>query len=161
MMEASAGINTDFTKARAAAQRAVDKANALVFRCTGWSRLRNPLPARSIHRSVRRTQLAIRECDIALQTSRVAGDRNGEAMMMNNLAGIYYQQGNLARAEKMWHQAILEFRQIGNPEGVATAFSNIGSAEFMKGNLLKRRSCWRNRSRATKLSKTTVEWRCL
>ena len=42
-----------------------------------------------------------------------AGDMNAEAMMMTDLAGIYYRRW-LTRAEKMWRQAVHEFRQIGN-----------------------------------------------
>ena len=77
----------------------------------------------------------IRECQIALQSSMAAGDMNSEAMMLTNLAAIYYQQGDLTRAEKMWRQAIQEFRQVGNPDGVASALSNLGSADLVRGNL--------------------------
>ncbi len=132
MMEASALINTDFTKARSAAQRAIDKASAqgshvLVARTYGI------LCQQGV--SIEASADTIRECQIALQSSMAAGDMNGEAMMMTDLAGIYYQQGDLARAEKMWRQAVQEFRQIGNPEGVATALSNIGGADLTKGEL--------------------------
>ena len=132
MMEASALINTDFTKARSAAQHAIDKASAqgshvLVARTYGI------LCQQAV--SIEASADTIRECQIALQSSMAAGDMNGEAMMMTDLADIYYQQGDLARAEKIWRQAVQEFRQIGNPEGVATALSNIGGADLTKGNL--------------------------
>ena len=112
MMEASALIGTDFTKARNAAQRAIDKASAqgshvLVARTYGILCQQGP--------SIEASADTIRECQIALQSSMAAGDMNGEAMMMTDLAVIYYQQGDLARAEKMWRQAIQEFRQIGQP----------------------------------------------
>ena len=101
MMEASALIGTDFTKARNAAQRAIDKASAqgshvLVARTYGILCQQGP--------SIEASADTIRECQIALQSSMAAGDMNGEAMMMTDLAGIYYQQGDLARAEKMWRQ---------------------------------------------------------
>ena len=120
MMEASALIGTDFTKARSAAQRAIDKASAqgshvLVARTYGILCQQGP--------AIEASADTIRECQIALQSSMAAGDMNGEAMMLTDLAGIYYQQGDLARAEKMWRQAIQEFRQVGNPDGVATALS--------------------------------------
>ncbi len=132
MIEASALINTDFTKARSAAQHAIDKASAqgshvLVARTYGI------LCQQAV--SIEASADTIRECQIALQSSMAAGDMNGEAMMMTDLAGVYYQQGDLARAEKMWRQAVQEFRQVGNPEGVATALSNIGSADLTEGNL--------------------------
>ena len=132
MMEASAWIGSDFTKARAAAQRAIEKASAqgshvLVARTYGILCQQGPAIGGSAD--------AIRECQIALQSSIAAGDINGEAMMLTDLADLYYQQGDLTRAEKMWRQAVQEFRQIDNPDGVATALSNLGGADLTTGNL--------------------------
>ncbi len=132
MMEASGLIGTDFTKARSAAQRAIDKASVqgshvLVARTYGILCQQGP--------AIEASADTIRECQIALQSSMAAGDMNGEAMMLTDLAALYYQQGSLARAEKMWRQAIEEFRQVGNPDGVATALSNLGGADLTRGNL--------------------------
>ncbi len=132
MMEASALIGTDFTKARNAAQRAIDKASAqgshvLVARTYGILCQQGP--------AIEASADTIRECEIALQSSVAAGDMNGEAMMLTDLAGLYYQQGDLLRAEKMWRQAIQQFRQVGNPDGVASALANIGGADLTQGNL--------------------------
>ena len=132
MMEASALIGTDFTRARNAAQRAIDKANAqgshvLVARTYGILCQQGP--------AIEASADTIRECEIALQSSVAAGDMNGEAMMLTDLAGLYYQQGDLLRAEKMWRQAIQQFRQVGNPDGVASALANIGGADLTQGNL--------------------------
>ncbi|MGH9503158.1 MAG: tetratricopeptide repeat protein [Terriglobales bacterium] len=132
MMEASAWINTDFTKARAAAQRAIDKASAqgshvLVSRTYGILCQQGP--------SIGNSADAIRDCQIALQSSIAAGDMNGKAMMLTDLAGLYYEQGDLSRAESLWRQAIQEFRQIDNPDGVATALSNLGGVQLVEGNL--------------------------
>jgi len=136
MMEASALIDTDFTRARSAAQRAIEKASTqgshvLVARTYGI--LCQQAPA------IEASTDTIRECQIALQSSMAVGDMNGEAMMLTDLANIYYQQGDLARAEKMWRQAIQEFRQVGNPDGVATALANLGGANLSRGNLSEAR----------------------
>ncbi len=132
MMEASALINTDFAKARAAAQRAIDKASAqgshvLVARTYGILCQQDP--------SIGASADAMRECQIALQSSIAARDLNGEAMMMTDIAGLYYQQGDLSEAERMWRQAIQKFREVGNPDGVATALSNIGGLHLTEGDL--------------------------
>jgi eukaryotic-like serine/threonine-protein kinase len=132
MMEASAWINTDVTKARAAAQRTIDKASAqgshiLVARTYGILCQQGPAIGGSAE--------TLRDCQTALQSSIAAGDINGEAMMLNNLGALYFQQGDLSRAEKMWRQAIQEFRQIGNPGGVAASLSNTGSVLLTKGDL--------------------------
>ena len=97
MMEASALIDTDFTKARNAAQRAIDKASAqgshvLVARTYGILCQQGP--------SIEASADTIRECQIALQSSMAAGDMNGEAMMLTDLAGIYYQQGRPGPSRK-------------------------------------------------------------
>ena len=140
MMEASALISTDFTRARSAAQRAIDKASAqgshlLVARTYGILCQQGP--------SIGASADAVRECQIALQSSMAAGDVNGEAMMLTNLAVLYFEEGELARAEKMWRQAIQEFRQIGNPDGVGTALSNLGSAHLSKGDLSEAKKLFR------------------
>ncbi|MGH9544113.1 MAG: tetratricopeptide repeat protein [Terriglobales bacterium] len=132
MMEASALINTDFTKARAAAQQAIDKASAqgshvLVARTYGI------LCQQEV--SIETSADTVRDCQTALQSSIAAGDTNGEAMMMTDLAANYFQQGEMARAERMWRRAIQEFRQVGNPDGVAAALSNLGGANLTQGNL--------------------------
>jgi DNA-binding winged helix-turn-helix (wHTH) protein/tetratricopeptide (TPR) repeat protein len=123
MMESRAWINTDFTKSRAAAERGISKARAqgeqvLVSESYGTLCQQGPAVGASAE--------TISDCQ---------GSRNGEAMMTTDLAALYYQQGDLAQAEKMWRQASKEFREIGNLDGVATALSNIGGDRLTEGNL--------------------------
>lgn len=131
--EASAWINQDLGKAHAAARRAVEKGNAqgshiLVARAYGFLCQMGGYGDGS-------AEEAIAACESARQSSAAAGDRNGEARNANDLAGIYFQQGDLARAETMWREAIPEFRQVGDLEGLAAASNNLGDVFLAQGDL--------------------------
>jgi DNA-binding winged helix-turn-helix (wHTH) protein/tetratricopeptide (TPR) repeat protein len=132
MVEASAWINVDDTKARAAAKRAIDKASAegshvIVARTYGFLCQQDA--------SLGLSQEAIGECETALQSSLAAKDINGAAMMRNNLASLYFQKGDLAQSGKVFREAIAEFRRVGNEGGAATSLANFGGSRVAEGDL--------------------------
>ena len=132
MMEASAWINVDDAKARAAAKRAIDKASAqgshvIVARTYGF-RCQQDVGLGS-------SAEGISECANALQSALAAKDINGAAMMRNDLAALYFQMGDLAKSEKMFRQAIAEFRDVGNEGGIATSLANFGGLRVAEGDL--------------------------
>jgi len=132
MTEASAWINRDFTKARAAAKVAIEKATAqgspvIVSRTYGILCQQEP--------SIEASEEAITVCRSALEASRAAKDTNGEAMMSTDLAALYYLRGNIAESGKMLQQAVSEFRLVGNRDGVATALSNYADSRLSQGDL--------------------------
>ena len=132
MTEASAWINRDFTKARAAAQSAIAKATAqgspvIAGRTYGILCQQEP--------SIDASQEAIQICSRALEGSIAAKDPNGEAMMSTDLAALYYLRGDLAKSAQMLQQAVKNFRQVGNRDGVATALSNFADARLSEGDL--------------------------
>jgi DNA-binding winged helix-turn-helix (wHTH) protein/tetratricopeptide (TPR) repeat protein len=132
MVEASAWINVDDTKARAAAKRAIDKASAqgshvIVARTYGF------LCQQDVGLGL--SAEGISECANALQSALAAKDIDGAAMMRNNLAAIYFQMGDLAQSEGMFREAIAEFRQVGNEGGVATSLANFGGSRVAEGDL--------------------------
>jgi DNA-binding winged helix-turn-helix (wHTH) protein/TolB-like protein/predicted negative regulator of RcsB-dependent stress response len=133
MTEASAWIGQDLVKARAAAKLAIAKGRAqdrpvLVARTYGF------LCQQSAGIEVS-MQEAINNCESARQSSVATGDRNAEAMMVTNLAGLHFQQGDVARSEEMFLRAIKEFREVGNPDGIAATMSNLGAAHLAQGDL--------------------------
>jgi eukaryotic-like serine/threonine-protein kinase len=137
MSEASAWISQDLVKARAAARAAIEK---------GRAQERPQLVARTYDFLCQQSagigvsaQQAILDCETALKTDAAAGNRNAEAMMQSNLAGLYYQQGDIAHSEELFLSAIKEFREVGNPEGIATTMSNLGAARLSEGNLVEAR----------------------
>jgi eukaryotic-like serine/threonine-protein kinase len=133
MEEASAWIGHDMAKAQEAAKRAIAKgraqgSHALVARTYGILCQQGP----SIGSS---TAQAISDCEDARQSSLAAGDRNGEATMLTDLAVLHYQQGDLAQAEMMWTKAIKEFREVGDAQGLAATLNNLGAEFFLRGRL--------------------------
>ena len=134
MTEASAWINRDFTKARAAAKLAIEKATAqgspvIVGRTYGILCQQEP--------AIDASTEAIDICRNALESSIATKSPNGEAMMRTDLASLYYLRGDLAQSEEMLQQAVKEFRQVGNRDGVATALSNFADARLSQGDLME------------------------
>jgi eukaryotic-like serine/threonine-protein kinase len=133
LMEASVEVNQDFTAAKAAAQRAVAKGTAegsplIAGRAYGFLCQQ----AASIGVSL---DEAIGYCEEGRQEGASIGDYNGEARTLNDLAGIYFQKGDLLRAEKMWRDSASEFKQVGDLEGLAATSNNLGDVFLLQGNL--------------------------
>ena len=136
MTEASAWINRDFTKARAAAQLAIDKATAqglpvIVSRTYGILCQQEPAIGASAEE--------IQVCRNALEASLAAKDPNGEAMMRTDLAAHLLSPGRSRTVAQMFQQAVRKFRQVGNRDGVATALSNFADTRLTQGNLMEAR----------------------
>ncbi|MGC2403446.1 MAG: tetratricopeptide repeat protein, partial [Acidobacteriaceae bacterium] len=132
MTEASAWITQDLSRARAAAMSAIDKGRAQgnsVLVARTYAFLCQQASATSS------TEQALADCENARQSAVAARDRNAEAMMVTDIADIYYQHGDLARAGSMFSRAIEEFRVVGNPDGIAAAMSDLGAIRLTQGNL--------------------------
>jgi tetratricopeptide (TPR) repeat protein len=132
MVESSAWISMDFTKARAAAKRAIDKASTqgshvIVARTYGFLCQGNVGLGASAE--------AISECTNGLQSALAAKDVNGAAIIRNDLAALYFQMGDLAQADKMFRDAIAEFRQVGNEGDMAASLANFGASRVAEGDL--------------------------
>ena len=132
MTEASAWINRDFTRARAAANLAIEKATVqgspvIVSRTYGILCQQEPAIGASTE--------AIEICRNALNASLAAKDPNGEAMMRTDLADLYYLRGDLTQSAQMFQDAVRKFRQVGNRDGVATALSNFADSRLSQGDL--------------------------
>jgi len=136
MTEASAWINRDQTKARAAAKLAIEKATAqgspvIVGRTYGILCQLDP--------AIDASDEALNECRNAMERAIADRNSNGEAMMRTDLAALYYLRGDLAQSGQMLQQAVKKFRQVGNRDGVATALSNIADARLAQGELMEAR----------------------
>jgi DNA-binding winged helix-turn-helix (wHTH) protein/tetratricopeptide (TPR) repeat protein len=132
MIEASAWMNNDYAKAQAAGRRAVEKGKAqgshlLVARAYG-------ILCQTLGNGSSSAQ-ALLDCENARQSYAAAGDRNGEARTLNDFAGLYYQLGDLNRAEKVFRNAIAVFREVDDIEGITAASANLGDVYLARGNL--------------------------
>ncbi len=133
LAEASTLISRDFGGAQAATKRAIAKGNALgshllVGRAYGILCQQGATIGESLEQ-------VKSDCENARQSYAAAGDRNNDARTLNDLAGVYFRQGDLAQAEKMWREAAAEFQQTGDPEGTAAALNNLGDVFLLQGNL--------------------------
>jgi DNA-binding winged helix-turn-helix (wHTH) protein/tetratricopeptide (TPR) repeat protein len=137
LMDASVLIDHDLPKARAAAERAISKASVqgvtlMVARGYGVLCQQGSSSSESIDRS-------ISECTLARNSYISAGDRNNAARTLNDLAVLFYQHGDLDKAEKMWREAIDVFRAVGDTEGLAASSNNVGDVLLTRGRLTEAR----------------------
>jgi len=131
LMEASAWIDADFPKAQAAAENAIVKGKAqgstfIIDRAYGILCQQ----ADSIGASAN----GIHYCEQAVRNS-AAGGLLSEARNLNDLAGQYFELGDVVRAEAIWRQANQRFQKSDDAEGVAATLSNIGEALLAQGDL--------------------------
>jgi tetratricopeptide (TPR) repeat protein len=119
--------------ARAAAQRAIAKGNAqgspLVV-ARGYGMLCQQGAARGTSMTD-----TVRDCENARQSYAAAGDHYNETRTLNDLAGLYFQTGDLLKAESMWRTAQAEFRKLGDPGGLAATSNNLGDVLLTQGDL--------------------------
>jgi len=133
LLEASSLNTQDVPAAQAAATRAIAKGVSLgshLMVARGYGILCQQGIATGVS-----TEENISNCEKAIQSYASAGDRNNEARTRNDLAGVYYQRGDLAKAETVWREAAKEFRQVGDPGAFAAATNNIGDVLLLRGNL--------------------------
>jgi DNA-binding winged helix-turn-helix (wHTH) protein/tetratricopeptide (TPR) repeat protein len=141
-VEASAWMNSDLVKARAAAESAISKSTAqnspsLVSFAEG-------LMCQLATGTRSSTEDGARICEHAMQNALAVGDRDGEAMALNNLAALHYAMGDVSGSEKMFLKNIQNFHEIGNPDGVATAQLNLAAALISRGELISARKYLRD-----------------
>jgi eukaryotic-like serine/threonine-protein kinase len=133
LMEASVLIGQDLPKSRAAAQRAIAKASAhgatlTVARGYGILCQQDFSIGQSMDQS-------ISECNLARNGYISAGDQNNAARTLNDLAGLFFQHGDLVKAQTMWQEAIEVFRKVGDTQGLAASANNVGDVLLTRGKL--------------------------
>ena len=126
-LEARAWVDDDVL-AQAAAQRAIEKGNAqglqlIVARAYG------------ILCQIGNGDSTAQDCDNARKRYTAVGDRDNATRTTADFAILYYEQGDLDRADAMYREAIKVFRQIGDLEGVTTASANLGDISLARGDL--------------------------
>jgi eukaryotic-like serine/threonine-protein kinase len=127
-LEARVWVNNDVVKARAASRSAIEKGNAQGLRL---------LVARAygILCQIGNGESTAQDCEHARRSYAAVGDRDNEARTTADFAILYYEQGDLDRAEAIYREAIKVFRQVGDLEGVTTASGNLGDIALARGNL--------------------------
>ncbi len=133
LLEASAQVTQNMVVAQSEAKRALAKGTALgspfiVARAYGILCQQDYAVGVS-------TEENVADCEKAKESYASEGDRNNEARTLNDMAIIYYQLGDLHKAEFMWRKAAKVFRQDGEAEGLAATSNNIGATFLREGRL--------------------------
>jgi eukaryotic-like serine/threonine-protein kinase len=74
-------------------------------------------------------------CQKSHQAYLAVGQGDNAARTDNDMAGIYFTQGDLVRAQEMWRESAAEFRRVGDTMGVAATSNNIGDVLLKEGKL--------------------------
>jgi DNA-binding winged helix-turn-helix (wHTH) protein/TolB-like protein/Tfp pilus assembly protein PilF len=133
LLEASAQIGQNIVLAKAAAERALAKGTALGSPFI-VSRAYGILCQQGVMLGVS-TEENINDCEKARESYAIQGDRNNEARILSDLAGNYFQRGDLSKAESMWREAANFFRSNGGAEGLAATSNNLGDVYLLEGRL--------------------------
>jgi tetratricopeptide (TPR) repeat protein len=75
----------------------------------------------------------VSDCTLARNSYMNAGDKNNAARTLNDFAGVYFQRGELNKAETMWREAIEVFREVGDAQGFAASSNNVGEVLLARG----------------------------
>jgi CHAT domain-containing protein/Tfp pilus assembly protein PilF len=76
---------------------------------------------------------AIEKYDEALPLYRIAGDRRGEAHVLNQIGEVHWALGEIQKALEYFSQSLPIMRTIGDRSGEAMMLNNIGAAYALLG----------------------------
>jgi eukaryotic-like serine/threonine-protein kinase len=114
----------DFQHSQTAASRAVAKGQAQGSQLLVARALTQDCAS---YRQLGEAKKALAACEEAQRIYAATGDLGSKAMVVNNIANIYYDQGEPAEAKKLYEQTLASYRQIGFQKGVAGALDNIAN----------------------------------
>jgi tetratricopeptide (TPR) repeat protein len=77
---------------------------------------------------------ALEVCQKSLELSLIIGDRQAEAITLNNMGKIYYDKGDYTGAGGCWLKTLDIQRQIGDKKGEATTLNNLSALETARGD---------------------------
>uniref|UniRef100_A0AAU2A1B7 Tetratricopeptide repeat protein n=1 Tax=Streptomyces sp. NBC_00093 TaxID=2975649 RepID=A0AAU2A1B7_9ACTN len=79
--------------------------------------------------------------DTALKAARQAGNRRAEAVLLNGLGQLRYEQDRFADANHHYREALVRFRRLGDVTGQSTALSGIAVASREQGHFAEAMAC--------------------
>ncbi len=87
-----------------------------------------------IFRTLRDAAEALRFDQAALQAYTQAGDRRGQATVLNNIGLAYFAGGNKRKAADYFQKARAAYHDLANPVGEATALNNLAVVYSASGD---------------------------
>lgn len=70
---------------------------------------------------------------VGLEIARAAGDRQVQAHLLNNLASVAMDSGDVVECARLNEQAVAVFREIGSRWGLAGALGNLANLSMLSG----------------------------
>jgi len=67
----------------------------------------------------------------------LVGRQRGTARALNSLGAVYYFEGDLAVAQKVFNEALAICRELGDKSGIANALNNMAIVVQTQGNLVE------------------------
>ncbi len=132
-VESSAQMYHDLAAAEAAARKGLAKAEAMgspTLSAEGYGLLCEQGTS-----SGSSAMENIGNCEKARRNYVAAGQPNNAARTGNDMAGIYFTQGDLARAEALWRKSAAEFDSVGDLSALAAATNNLGDVFIKQAKL--------------------------
>ena len=80
-------------------------------------------------------QQALQTYQRALLMLRKLGEQEKTGAVLNNMALVYLNEGQLERSEHIFQEALADFRQAGDEPNELTALANIADVQFLRGDL--------------------------
>lgn len=81
-------------------------------------------------------ELALAQYSRALQVlDGMGGEHEKTGAILNNMAIVYENQGNLDKSEELYRQAKLHFEQAGDKANVLTTLANLADNSYLRGKL--------------------------
>ena len=67
----------------------------------------------------------------------LVGRQRGAARALNSLGAVYYFEGDLAVAQKVFNEALAICRELGDKSGITNALNNMAIVVQTQGNLVE------------------------
>jgi CHAT domain-containing protein/predicted DNA-binding protein YlxM (UPF0122 family) len=90
-----------------------------------------------VYLSLGEAQKALEKFNEVLPLARAAGEREGEATILNNIGTVYHLLGEAQKELEKYNEALPISRAIGDSEGEAATLTNIGSVYRALGETQK------------------------
>jgi len=132
-------VTSDYPRAAAAAQLAVEKAQLagdVASQADGYQ-----LWGRAIWRNADLPQ-ALQRLQQGLELASQAGLQQTQATCLRTIGAIYFHQGDYSQVSEIYQQALSLYRAIGDRRGEGSALNNLGDIARQQGDYEFARQCF-------------------
>ena len=95
------------------------------------------------HRTLEEYDLALAQCEEAVEVCRRSGDLHGEATHLSALASVLHLLGRTPESVLWFERALPLRRQVGDTSGIAATLNNLGFVHQANGDADRAAACYR------------------